>query len=54
MFYLGRFTGAEAYPPRDGADILAKVKAIGTLDDGSAKGREKMIAAYLKRECLLG
>ncbi|TBW32797.1 tagaturonate reductase [Siculibacillus lacustris] len=47
VFYLGRFPGSAELPPRDSADILAKVKAIGALDDGSPKGREAMVAAYL-------
>ncbi|MCM5558671.1 altronate oxidoreductase, partial [Pleomorphomonas sp. NRK JP5] len=54
VFYLGRFQGAEAYPPRDGADILAKVKAIGALDDGTEKGREAMVAAYLGEAAFWG
>jgi tagaturonate reductase len=54
VFYLGRFTGSEAYPPRDGADILAKIKAIGALDDSSANGREALVAAYLKEAAFWG
>ncbi len=54
VFYLGRFTGAEAYPPRDSADILARVKAIGALDDGTAKGREAMVSAYLGEAAFWG
>ena len=54
VFYLGRFQGAEAYPPRDGADIIARVKAIGALDDGTDKGREAMIAAYLGESAFWG
>lgn len=53
-FYLGRFKGSEAYPPRDAADIIAKVKAIGALDDGTAKGREAMVAAYLGESAFWG
>ena len=53
-FYLGRFTGSEAYPPRDAPDILAKVKAIGALDDGTAKGRAAMVAAYLGETAFWG
>jgi tagaturonate reductase len=47
VFYLGRYPASEKLPPRDSAEIIEKVKAIGALDDGSAKGREAMIAAYL-------
>ncbi|SCM76816.1 Altronate oxidoreductase [uncultured Pleomorphomonas sp.] len=47
VFYLGRFKGAEAYPPRDAADILDRIKAIGARDDGTPAGREAMVAAYL-------
>ena len=54
VFYLGRFQGAEAYPPRDSADIIAKVKAIGALDDGTPKGREAMVAAYLGESAFWG
>ena len=54
VFYLGRFQGAEAYPPRDRADIIAKVKAIGALDDGTPKGREAIVAAYLGESAFWG
>ena len=54
MFYLGRFQGAEAYPPRDSADIIARVKAIGALDDGTETGREAMVAAYLGESAFWG
>jgi tagaturonate reductase len=54
VFYLGRYPGAASLPPRDAADILAKVKAIGALDDGTAAGREKMIAAYLSESAFWG
>ncbi len=53
-FYLGRFKGSEAYPPRDSAEIIAKVKAIGALDDGTPAGREAMVAAYLKETAFWG
>jgi tagaturonate reductase len=54
VFYLGRFEGSEACPPRDAADILARVKAIGALDDGTAAGREAMVAAYLGETAFWG
>ena len=54
VFYLGRFKGAEAYPPRDAADILDKVKAIGALDDGTPAGREAMVSAYLGEAAFWG
>lgn len=54
VFYLGRFPGSEAYPPRDAADILERIKAIGALDDGSDKGREAMVAAYLGESSFWG
>ncbi|WP_370674836.1 tagaturonate reductase [Pleomorphomonas sp. PLEO] len=54
VFYLGRFSGSEAYPPRDGADIIAKVKAIGALDDGTPTGREAMVSAYLGEAAFWG
>jgi len=54
VFYLGRFTGSESYPPRDSADIIARVKAIGALDDGTAKGREAMVSAYLGEAAFWG
>lgn len=47
VFYLGRHPNAEKYPPRDGDDVIAKIKQFGTLDDGTASGKEAMIAAYL-------
>jgi tagaturonate reductase len=47
VFYLGRYPGADKLPPRDADDILAKVKAIGALDNGTAAGREAMISGYL-------
>lgn len=53
-FYLGRFKGSEAYPPRDSAEIIAKVKAIGALDDGTPAGREAMVAAYLQETAFWG
>ncbi len=54
VFYLGRFEGAEVYPPRDAADILDRVRAIGALDDGTAKGREAMVSAYLDEAAFWG
>ncbi|MBS1168136.1 MAG: uxaB [Proteobacteria bacterium] len=53
-FYLGRFKGAEAYPPRDAPEIVTKVKAIGALDDGSPKGQEAMVSAYLNETAFWG
>lgn len=54
VFYLGRFPGSDAYPPRDATEIVAKVKAIGALDDGSAKGLEAMVSAYLGETAFWG
>jgi len=54
VFYLGRFPGADKLAPRDADDILAKTRAIGLLDDGTAKGREAMIAAYLQEVAFWG
>ncbi len=54
VFYLGRYPGAEKYPPRDAADILERISAIGALDDGTAAGREAMIAAYLAETAFWG
>ena len=54
VFYLGRFPGADKLPPRDAPEILAKVKAIGALDDGTAAGRTAMIAAYLGETAFWG
>ncbi len=54
VFYLGRYPGADKLPPRDSAEVLAKVKAIGALDDGTAKGREAMVAAYLGETAFWG
>jgi tagaturonate reductase len=54
VFYLGRFPGADKLPPRDSAEILAKVKAVGAKDDGSAAGREAMVAAYLQETAFWG
>lgn len=54
VFYLGRFPGADKLPPRDAEDILAKAKEIGCLDDGTAAGREAMIAAYLQEKAFWG
>ena len=53
-FYLGRYPGSAELPPRDAPDILAKVAKIGALDDGSAAGRETMIAAYLSEAAFWG
>lgn len=53
-FYLGRFAGAKDLPPRDGADVLARVQSVGAKDDGSAAGREAMVAAYLQEESFWG
>lgn len=47
-FYLGRFPGAKDLPPRDAADIVAKVQTIGTL-----KG-EAMVGAYLAETAFWG
>ncbi len=54
VFYLGRYPGAEKFPPRDSAEIVAKAKAIGALDDGTEKGRAAMIAAYLQEPAFWG
>lgn len=54
VFYLGRFPGAENLTPRDSADILGKLQAIGAKDDGSVEGRDAMIAAYLQEEAFWG
>ncbi len=54
VFYLGRYPGAENYPPRDAADIVERIAAIGAVDDGSAAGREAMIAAYLGEAAFWG
>jgi tagaturonate reductase len=48
-FYLGRFAGAKDLPPRDSADILFKINAIGEADD-----REAMIGAYLSEPAFWG
>ena len=47
VFYLGRFPGAAELPPRDAPGILARIRALGSLDDGTESGRERMVAAYL-------
>ena len=54
VFYLGRYPGAENFPPRDSADIIEKASAIGALDDGTNAGREAMIAAYLDETAFWG
>lgn len=54
VFYLGRFPGSTKLPPRDSAEILAKISAIGALDDGSAAGRVAMISAYLAEPAFWG
>lgn len=54
VFYLGRFPGAAELAPRDSAEILAKVKAIGAKDDGTPAGREALVAAYLQETAFWG
>ena len=54
VFYLGRFPGAEKLPPRDAPEILARVAAIGALDDGTIDGRLAMISAYLGESAFWG
>lgn len=54
VFYLGRYPGAEKLPPRDSAEILAKIAAIGALDDGTGAGRARMVAAYLGESAFWG
>jgi len=54
VFYLGRYPGAAELAPRDAADILARVKEISALDDGTPKGRETMVAAYLGETAFWG
>ena len=54
VFYLGRYPGAEKLAPRDAAEILEKVKALGALDNGMPEGRSAMIAAYLGETAFWG
>ena len=54
VFYTGRFPGADAYPPRDATEIVAKAKAIGALDDGTPDGLAKMVSAYLEESTFWG
>jgi tagaturonate reductase len=54
VFYLGRYPGADKLPPRDAAEIVDKAKAIGAKDDGTAAGREAMVAAYLQEPAFWG
>jgi tagaturonate reductase len=54
MFYLGRFPGADALQPRDSEQVLARVREIGGLDDGTPAGREAMVAAYLAEAAFWG
>lgn len=54
VFYLGRYPGSDRLPPRDAADIIDRIKTIGGLDDGTAAGREAMIAAYLGETAFWG
>ncbi|NUB06899.1 tagaturonate reductase [Azospirillum sp. Vi22] len=53
-FYLGRFPGAATLPPRDSAEIVERVRAIGALDDGTPAGLEAMVAAYLGETAFWG
>lgn len=53
-FYLGRFPGAETVPPRDSAEVVGRVRAIGALDDGTPAGLEAMAAAYLGEAAFWG
>ena len=48
-FYLGRFSGAEALPPRDSAEVVDRIRAIGGLGD-----TEAMVAAYLQEKAFWG
>ena len=54
VFYLGRFPAAARLPPRDSAENLARVRAIGALDDRSPAGRIAMISAYLQEGAFWG
>jgi tagaturonate reductase len=54
VFYLGRYPNADKLPPRDSAEIIAMVKAIGAKDDGTPAGREAMVAAYLQEPAFWG
>ena len=47
-------TREQMYTPGIDPDIIAKVKAIGALDDGTPKGREAMVAAYLGESAFWG
>lgn len=53
-FYLGRFAQAADLPPRDSADILARIETIRALNDGSEAGLEAMIKAYLSETAFWG
>ncbi|SJZ54855.1 tagaturonate reductase [Consotaella salsifontis] len=53
-FYLGRFAGADKLTPRDSEAVIAKAKEIGAFDDGTAQGREAMVAAYLQEASFWG
>ncbi|WP_312408383.1 tagaturonate reductase [Rhizobium sp.] len=48
-FYLGRFKGADALPPRDAAEVVEKIKGIGAFGDVEA-----MVAAYLQETSFWG
>lgn len=54
VFYAGKYAGADKYPPRDSAEIIARVKEIAALDNGTAAGREAMISAYLAETSFWG
>jgi tagaturonate reductase len=49
VFYLGRFPGAERFPPRDDQDVLDVFHRLGTLSDV-----ETMIATFLEEESFWG
>ncbi|MEF2072737.1 tagaturonate reductase [Consotaella aegiceratis] len=53
-FYLGQFEGAEKLPPRDADVIVNRIREIGALDDGTADGLDKMVAAYLGEAAFWG
>jgi tagaturonate reductase len=53
-FYLGRFEGAKALPARDSTDMIERIASIGAVDDGTEKGLEAMVAAYLQETAFWG
>ncbi|MBB4265785.1 tagaturonate reductase [Roseospira visakhapatnamensis] len=54
LFYLGRFPNAATLPARDSEAILARVRAIGALDDGTPEGRQAMVGAFLAEPAFWG